>query len=337
MVIDDSAVVRNAFKRMFTNVKGIKLISTAANPVDAFGEFKKVGLPDVFILDIEMPKMDGLSFLKQINEQRPTPAIICSTLVEAGSKAAIDALRMGAVGLMHKPNIKLGAYFEAYKDEFIELVRAAGDSKIHFNSNLNGNGGSVPAVSTRVSNKIVAIGASTGGVQAIESIVKLLRPNHPAIVITQHIPIGFSEAFAKRLDSTVSQTDIKEAKDGDKITSGKILIAPGNLHMEVEKSGFDFVVRLKDFPKVNSHKPSVNVLFNSMAKEVGARGVGIILTGMGDDGAIKLKEMRDRGAKTYAQNEKSCMVYGMPKEAVRIGAVDQSLSLFQIVNLINEL
>ena len=336
MVIDDSAVVRNAFKRLFVDVKDIKLIATAANPIDAFAEFKKIGLPDVFILDIEMPKMDGLTFLKQINEQRPTPAIICSTLVEAGSKAAIDALRMGAVGLMQKPTIKLGDYFQTYKEEFISLVHAAGDSKIHFNSNLN-NKENMPNSSTRTSNKIVAIGASTGGVQAIESIVKLLRPNHPAIVIVQHIPIGFSEAFAIRLNNVVPQSEIKEAKDGDKLLPGRILIAPGNLHMEVEKNSFEYSVRLKDFPAVNSHKPSVNVLFNSVAKTVGARAVGIILTGMGDDGASKLKEMKERGAQTYAQNEQSCMVYGMPKEAVKIGAVKKSLSLFQIVNLINEL
>jgi len=337
MVIDDSALVRNAFKKILTGAKDIQLIATAANPVDAFNDFKKVGLPDVFILDIEMPKMDGLTFLKQINEQRPTPAIICSSLVSSGSKAAIDALKMGAVGLMQKPTIQLGSYFNEYRDEFINLIHVASKSKINYNMQMRKEDIKNHTANMKASNKIVAIGASTGGVQAIENIVKHLRPNHPAIVITQHIPTGFSKTFSQRLNNTVSSSEILEAKDGDKVLPGRILIAPGNLHMQVQKVEFDYVISLKDFPKVNSHKPSINVLFSSMAKEVKDRGVGIILTGMGDDGATKLKAMRDAGAKTYAQSEESCMVYGMPKEALRIGAAKESLSLHQIVNLINEL
>ncbi|MDA7818380.1 chemotaxis-specific protein-glutamate methyltransferase CheB [Sulfurimonas sp.] len=337
MVIDDSAVVRNAFKKMLSDIKDIKLISTAVNPIDAFSEFKKTGLPDVFILDIEMPKMDGLTFLKQINEQRPIPTIMCSTLLTSGSKAAIDALRMGAIGIMQKPTVQLGKYFDEYKDEFLDLIYAASKSKINFNMSISKTDIRKSILNKNTSKNIVAIGASTGGVQAIENIVKHLRPNHTPIIITQHIPVGFSKTFAQRLDSIVATSTIKEAEDNDKVINGRVLIAPGNLHMEIKKVGFDFVVRLKDFPKVNSHKPSVNVLFSSMAKEVGSRGVGFILTGMGDDGASKLKAMKDKGAKTYAQSESSCMVYGMPKEAVRIGAVDASISLHQMVNIINEL
>lgn len=342
MVIDDSAVVRNAFKNMFAKVSDITLIATAQNPVDAFNEFKRVGLPDVFILDIEMPKMDGLTFLKQINEQRPTPVIMCSTLVSEGSHAAIEALSMGAVGLMHKPTGALSKYFNTYADEFINLVRTASQSKINFNSNISFKKKKVQATPTRsisakASKKIVAIGASTGGVQAIEKIVLNLKDNHPAVVITQHIPQGFSASFANRLNLIAPHSEVKEAEDGDVLLSGRILIAPGHLHMEVKKEGLSVVTKLKDYPKVNSHKPSVNVLFASMAKEVGARGVGIILTGMGDDGASRLKEMRRHGAKTYAQDEKTCMVYGMPRAAVALDAVDESLSLEGIVDVINKI
>ena len=341
--IDDSAVVRNAFKKIFANVRDIELIGAASNPVDAFTMFKKVGLPDVFILDIEMPKMDGLEFLQKINEQRPTPVIMCSTMVATGSSAAIDALRMGAVDIVHKPNVNLGKFFDEMTDEFIQKIRVASRARVHFNSNIStrkyllnekeyGKNSALPA-----SKKIVAIGSSTGGVQVIEEIVAHLKPNHPAIVITQHMPAGFTKSFADRLNSMVPHSEVKEAQEGDKLLSGRVLIAPGHLHMEVKKVGFTYEVRLKDYPKVSSHKPSVNVLFASMVKEVGIMGVGIILTGMGEDGAAKLLEMKKIGAKTYAQNEKSCIVYGMPKKAVDMGAVCESLPIVGIVNIINNL
>jgi len=341
--IDDSAVVRNAFKKIFANVHDIELIGTAPNPVDAFTVFKKVGLPDVFILDIEMPKMDGLEFLQTINKQKPIPVIMCSTMVAKGSSAAIDALRMGAVDIIHKPNVNLGKFFDDKTEEFIQKVRAASRAKVRFNANvaskkylLNeseyGKNSALPA-----SKKIVAIGSSTGGVQVIEEILSHLKPNHPAIVITQHMPAGFTKSFADRLNSMISFSDIKEAQEGDKLLAGRVLIAPGHLHMEVKKVGFTYEVTLKDYPKVSSHKPSVNVLFASMAKEVGMMGVGIILTGMGEDGANKLLAMKKAGAKTYAQNKNSCTVYGMPKQAVDIGAVDESLPILGIVNIINSL
>lgn len=342
-VIDDSAVVRSAFNRIFEKADDIELIGQASNPVDAFNVFKIVGLPDVFILDIEMPKMDGLEFLQLINQQKPIPVIICSTMAGPGSNAAIDAMRMGAVDVVHKPSVNVSKFFDDSTEDFLNKVRAAAKAKVHFNAHIAtrkytlseqeyGKNSALPA-----SKKVVAIGSSTGGVQVIEEIVQHLKVNHPAIVITQHMPAGFTKSFADRLNSLVPHSDIREAANGDKLLPGRILIAPGELHMEVKKSGFGYEVALKDYPKVSGHKPSVDVLFASMAKDVGAMGVGVILTGMGEDGANKLLAMKEAGAVTYAQNEKSCTVYGMPKKAVEYGAVKASLSILEIADMINNL
>lgn len=343
-VIDDSALVRNQFKKIFAQTKDIELIGTANNPVDAFEVFKKVGLPDVFILDIEMPKMDGLTFLAQINKQKPTPVIICSTLVKNGSKEAVDALRLGAVDIILKPSVKINEFFDENVDEVIQLVRAASKAKVRVVSEIKRRADDHTLNELKdssslkfASKKIVAIGSSTGGVQVIEEILLGLKANHPAIVITQHMQAGFTASFAQRLNELIPNSTIKEAQEGDVILPSHVYIAPGNIHMEVKKNKFAFVIALKDYPRVNSHKPSVNVLFSSMAKEVGGMGVGIILTGMGDDGAVKLKAMREAGAKTYAQDETTCTVYGMPKKAVEIGAVDESLSIKEIIELINSL
>jgi len=342
-VIDDSATVRNAFTKIFSSAKDIELIGKANNPVDAFHIFKKVGLPDVFILDIEMPKMDGLTFLRKINKQRPIPVIMCSTLISKGSSAAIDALRMGAVDIVQKPASGLKEFFNAKNDEFLDSVRAAAESKVHFNFNIANANYTIKKETKGIkssfgaSKKIIAIGSSTGGVQVIEEIILNLNPNHPAIVITQHMPPGFTASFAERLNMLAKNSQVKEAQEGDVLLPGHILIAPGNKHLEVKRNGFSYVATIKDYPKVNSHKPSVNVLFDSMAKEVGKNGVGFILTGMGDDGALKLKAMKDVGAKTYAQNEKSCTVYGMPKRAVELGAVHEIMSIMRIVSTINSL
>ena len=339
-VIDDSAVVRNSFLNLFTKVEDIKLIGTANNPIDAFKIFKDVGLPDVFILDIEMPKMDGLEFLKKINEQKPIPVIICSTMASNGSLAAIDAMRMGAVDVVHKPNINLSKFFDEHTEAFLTKVRAASKAKVSFNKHSPRKQYILKDskyTTLKASKKIVAIGASTGGVQAIEILTQNLKPNHPAIVITQHMPVGFTYGFANRLNELLPNSDVKEAKDGDTLLPGRILIAPGNLHMEVKKDGFLYRIVLKDYPRVNSHKPSVDVLFSSMAKEVKTQGVGIILTGMGEDGARKILSMKEAGALTYAQVESSCIVYGMPKKAVEIGAITLSLDLVELANMINDL
>jgi len=346
-IIDDSALVRNEFKKIFTPINDIKIIGSAANPVDAFEVFKRTGLPDVFILDIEMPKMDGLTFLEMIGKQKPIPTIICSTLVTRGSSSAIDAMRMGAVDIVLKPTSNINQFFGDKSEEFVSKVRIASKSRATFIQNISRASGSKvldekqvsssvkAASSLPPSKKVIAIGASTGGVQILEQVLLQLEPNHPPIVITQHMPAGFTASFADRLNQILPSSNVKEASEGDTLMHGRILIAPGDLHMEVYKSGFQYKVALKNYPKVNSHKPSVNVLFRSMAKEVGIFGVGFILTGMGDDGATGLLEMKNAGAATYAQDEKSCIVYGMPKKAVELGAVKQSLSLEKIANIIN--
>ncbi|MDQ7067007.1 MAG: chemotaxis protein CheB [Sulfurimonas sp.] len=288
-IIDDSALVRNEFKKIFSGVSDIKIIGSSVNPVDAFELFKSTGLPDVFILDIEMPKMDGLTFLEMIAKQKPIPTIICSTLVERGSSAAIDAMRMGAVDIVLKPTSNIYEFFGEKKEEFVSKVRIAARSRMNFVHNIKRTSdskvlnekqvsSSVKAVNSRPpSKKIVAIGASTGGVQILEELLLQLEPNHPPVVITQHMPAGFTASFAGRLNQVLPSSHVKEAADGDTLMHGRILIAPGDLHMEVHKHGFQYKVELKNYPKVNSHKPSVNVLFRSMAKNVGIFGVGFIL------------------------------------------------------------
>jgi len=346
-IIDDSALVRNELKKIFAPIKDIEIIGSTSNPVDAFNIFKKVGLPDVFILDIEMPKMDGITFLEMIAKQKPIPTIICSTLVKQGSSLAIDAMRMGAVDIILKPTVNLQQFFGQRDEEFISKVRTASKARARLIPNIkrvseerilqqNQFSSSVKVNSSLPpSKKIIAIGASTGGVQILEQLLRMLDVKHPPIVITQHMPAGFTASFAQRLNMILPNSNVKEAEESDALIHGRVLIAPGDLHMEVKKSGFTYKVALKNYPKVNSHKPSVNVLFRSMAKEVGMFGVGFILTGMGDDGATSLLEMKNVGAKTYAQEKKSCIVYGMPKQAVEIGAVDKSISLDEMANIIN--
>lgn len=346
-IIDDSALVRNEFKKIFEPIKDIEIIGSATNPVDAFDIFKHVGLPDVFILDIEMPKMDGLTFLEQIGKQRPIPTIICSTLVMQGSNAAIDAMRMGAVDIVLKPTSNINNFFGQKSEEFISKVRAASKSKAHYIGNVKRSSknkilnekqvsSSVKEVrSLPLSKKIIAIGASTGGVQVLEELLMQLELNHPPILITQHMPVGFTASFAQRLNEILPSSSVKEAAENDILMHGRVLIAPGNLHMEIVKNGFQYKVILKNYPKVNSHKPSVNVLFRSMSREVGISGVGFILTGMGDDGATGLLEMKKAGAATYAEDEKSCIVYGMPKKAVELGGVIKSLTLKEMAHIVN--
>ncbi len=338
-LIDDSVIVRQGFKKIFADVADIEVIGEADNPVDAFDEFKKVGLPDLFILDIEMPKMDGLTFLKKITEQRPTPVIICSTLVTNGSSAMIDAMRFGAADVVAKPKINLNKFFGEYKQELLDKVRAVAASKVSLHANVTSKDSVVKTGEkpSMPSAKIIVIGSSTGGVQVLEEIITHLRPDHQGIMIVQHMPAGFTASFAKRLNDISPNSEVLEAKEGDIVMNGRVLIAPGDKHMEVKKEGLKYVVALKDYPRVNSHKPSVNVLMASVAKEVKGNATGFILTGMGDDGAKGLKQMRDAGAKTYAQNKQTATVYGMPKMAVELGGTDTTLSIFDITKTINSI
>jgi two-component system chemotaxis response regulator CheB len=337
-IIDDSMMVRNAILKMLKGVEGIKVIGEAPNPVDAFDVFKKVGLPDVFILDIEMPKMDGLTFLKQIKKQKPIPVIICSTLVSEGSTEAIDALRLGAVDIVLKPKMNVREYFEEEKENFVRSIKAAAISTVNYTPSATKEEVCQEDVQEgSPSKKIIAIGSSTGGVQVLEEIMTHIKPNHPGIVITQHMPEGFTNNFATRLNK-LTKSYIVEAKDGDIVTDNKVIIAKGGNHMEVVKDELKghYKVKVRNFPKVNQHKPSVNVLFSSIAKVQDVDVTAFILTGMGDDGATGLKKLRDMGAKTFAQNKQTCVVYGMPNVANQIGAVEKELSIFGIIQEINK-
>ena len=346
-IIDDSALVRSELRKIFSDISDIEIIGSASNPVDAFEMFKRVGLPDVFILDIEMPKMDGITFLEMLAKQKPIPTIVCSTVVNSGSSVVIDAMRMGAVDIVLKPTVKIGKFFSEQRDEFVSKVKIAAKSKPLFLPNVKRISKSrvldekevsssvKEAKFKRASKKIVAIGSSTGGVQILEELLMQLEHRHPPIVIVQHMPAGFTKSFAQRLDGILVDSNVKEAQSGDVLMNGRVLIAPGSRHMEIRKDGFKYVVELKNYPRVNSHKPSVDVLFRSIAKEAGIFGIGIILTGMGSDGASGLLEMKKAGADTYAQEESSCIVYGMPKRAVEIGAVKDSLNLKELADVIN--
>ena len=337
-VIDDSIAVRTGFRNLIQDMNDIELIGEADNPVDAFNIFKKVGLPDLFILDIEMPKMDGLTFLKQINEQRPTPVIICSSLVGEESNTLIDAMRLGAAEIIEKPKHNLNKLFVTYKEELMEKIRTVANANIQYQKNLSfANSKVLKKDCIRApSEKVIVIGSSTGGIQVLEELITHLKESHLAMIIVQHIPKSFSASFAARLNDLSVHSLVKEAEDGEIINNNTVYIAPGGLHVEVENDGLKYRLRLKDFPKVNSHRPSVNVLFNSVAKIFKANAIGFILTGMGNDGATGLKKMSEEGAHTYVQNEKTSTVYGMPKVALDMGGAKKALSIYEIIGVINE-
>ena len=316
-VIDDSRLIRKRVVDILHQDKDIKVIGEAENPVDALSEFRSVGLPDVFILDIEMPKMNGIEFLEKIKSQRPTPVVLLSTLIDENNKSKL-AHTNSIIEMLAKSKLK---NLDEFSKELIDKVHKLSDK--NYKKNL-----SLP------SSQIIAIGSSTGGVQVLEEIIRKLNYGHKGIVIVQHMPESFTESFASRLNS-ITRSEVVEAKEGDLIKDSKIIIAKGGIHLEVYRAQDGFRVRFKDYEKVNSHKPSVNVLLKSVANQVGKKAMGIILTGMGDDGAVGLKVMRESGAKTYAQDEKSSIVYGMPKVALEIGGAMESLGIDEIVEKIN--
>jgi len=333
-IIDDSLLVRLSIKKIIGVDKHIQIIGEAENPIDAFIEFEKVGLPDVFILDIEMPKMNGLTFLEKIQNEKPIPTVICSSLVTKGSSTVIDCLRLGACDIILKPTIGLEQSIDDMRDEFLTKIYAASNSK---NMIVSKKISPSDNKALEPTNKIIAIGISTGGVQTLEQIFVNLLVNHAPIVVVQHMPVGFTASLANSLNKLCRNSVVKEAQEGDILKHGHILIAPGDRHLEVVKYGIHYKVILKNYPPVSSHKPSVDVLFTSMSKEVKENAIAFILTGMGRDGAAGIKKIKENGGMTYGQDEKSSVVYGMPKIAYEIGGISNQITLDNIAPTINNI
>ncbi|WMW80379.1 chemotaxis response regulator protein-glutamate methylesterase [Undibacterium cyanobacteriorum] len=351
MVVDDSAVVRQVLTALLSKEAGIDVIAAASDPIFAMDKMN-TNWPDVIVLDVEMPRMDGITFLKKIMSIRPTPVVICSTLTEKGAATSMQALAAGAVTIVTKPKAGLKSFLEMDAGDIIQAVKSAAIAdmrrlkamttmpsqippKLKINEVMPEHEGHAIATSAMATttDRIVAIGTSTGGTQALEKVLLSLPRTAPGIVIVQHMPEKFTAAFADRLNK-ICELEVLEAKNGDRVIPGRVLVAPGGLHMQVKRSGAQYHVEIIDAPPVNRHRPSVDVLFRSVAKCAGKNAFGIIMTGMGDDGAIGLKEMHDAGAETVAQDEKTCVVYGMPKEAVKLGAVDRILPLETIADAI---
>lgn len=333
-VVDDSAVVRQALAHMLQGQPDIELIGSAPNPLLAKEALRK-NPPDVMLLDIEMPGMDGLTFLRQTMASSPIPTVICSTLSTEGSRVALEALSAGAVAVLAKPKLGLKQHLEDSRRELIQTLKTAARSKprVRTTSLPSMPPGAGPKaapvlghVHALAMNKPVVIGSSTGGTQALELVLTSLPADAPGIAITQHMPERFTAMYAQRLDGICAMR-VREAKDGDRLERGLALIAPGGLHMQLRKNAGQYYVHVMDGPPVNRHKPAVDVLFKSAAECAGADALGIILTGMGDDGARGMKQLHDAGARCIAQNEETCVVFGMPKEAIKLQAVDDILPL----------
>ena len=322
LVVDDSAVVRKVFSQELSKAAGIEVVGTAPDPYVARDKIVKLK-PDVITLDIEMPRMDGITFLKKLMQYHPLPVIIVSSLTSKGSKLALEALSIGALEVISKPSAAysvgdMGVQL-AEKIKAVAAVRIVAKEPPAKKTGPNAALGSRALAAT--TNKVIAIGASTGGTEAIKRVLTRLPPNAPGTVVVQHMPAKFTTSFAERLDSLCDMT-VKEAQDGDTVTNGTVLLAPGNYHMVLRRSGARYFVQVKQGPLVHHQRPAADVLLKSVARYAGANALGIILTGMGSDGALGLLAMKEEGAPTIAQNEASCVVYGMPKEAVKLGCVD---------------
>lgn len=335
LIVDDSAVVRQILQQQLSGRSDIEVIGAVSDPVFAMN-FMQKQWPDVLLLDIEMPRMDGITFLKKLMKERPLPVVICSTLTARGSETAIQAMAAGAVSIITKPGIGLKDFLVNASDNLVQAIKGAARVRV---GNLS-TGTLAPLPIPRMvsaepvmlgctTDRVVAIGTSTGGTQALERIFTALPRTAPGILVVQHMPEKFTAMFAERLNS-ISEITVREAHNHDRVLAGQALIAPGGRHLRLVRNGAQYRVEVLDGPMVNRHKPSVDVLFHSVARVAGRNAAGFILTGMGDDGARGLKAMRDAGAITYAQDEASCIVYGMPKEAVALGAAGSSLSLDQV-------
>jgi two-component system chemotaxis response regulator CheB len=335
LVVDDSAVVRQTLGAILSQTRGMT-VTTAADPLIAMDKMRS-RRPDVILLDLEMPRMDGLTFLRQLMSRDPIPVVVCSGIAQRGTEAAFHAIEEGAVEVVVKPQISVRDFLEESAVLLVDAVRAA--ARARRPARVRAAGRPVAAAGRDAArpqpllrlttDKIVAIGASTGGTEALRLVFEAMPPDAPGIVAVQHMPEVFTRTFAERLDR-LCQIEVKEAAHGDRVRSGRALIAPGNRHMRVVRTGAHYEVEISDGPLVLRHRPSVDVLFRSVAAAAGPNAVGVILTGMGDDGAAGLAEMKRRGSATMAQDEQSCVVFGMPREAIELGAVDEVVPLSRV-------
>ncbi|GFO59356.1 chemotaxis response regulator protein-glutamate methylesterase of group 2 operon [Geomonas silvestris] len=332
LIVDDSAVVRQTMTEILSSDPQIEVMSTAGDPYIA-AERIRDEIPDVITLDVEMPRMDGITFLHKIMSQHPIPVVMCSSLTDKGSETALKALEYGAVEIIQKPRMGTKAFLEESRLRICDAVKAASQARVRKISNLPSRT-VTPKLTADVimekpkshammqtTEKVVVVGASTGGTEALKVFLESLPADCPGIVIVQHMPEGFTRAFSQRLDGLCRIT-VKEAADNDTVVRGRALIAPGNHHLLLKRSGARYYVEVKDGPLVSRHRPSVDVLFRSAARYAGKNAVGVIMTGMGDDGAHGMKEMKEAGAQNIAQDEATCIVFGMPNEAIKQGGVD---------------
>ncbi|WP_447527368.1 protein-glutamate methylesterase/protein-glutamine glutaminase [Vreelandella sp. TE19] len=327
LCVDDSALIRDLLTTIINEQPDMEVVATAPDPLVARDLIKQHN-PDVLTLDVEMPRMDGLDFLDRLMRLRPMPVLMVSSLTQSGSEITLRALELGALDFVAKPSLGVRSGMMEYANEIAEKIRAAARSRPR-QARKPAAAPTALKAPLVTSEKLIIIGASTGGTEAIRSVLEPLPANAPAILITQHMPGGFTHSFAERLDRLCRIT-VKEASEGERVLPGHAYIAPGGQHLELARSGANYVVRLHDGDPVNRHRPSVDVLFHSASKHAGKNAIGVILTGMGKDGAAGLLEMRQAGAPTIAQNEQTCVVFGMPREAIAVGGAGETLALDDI-------
>ncbi len=342
LTVDDSALMRQVLATLLAKYPGIEVIGSAPDPYIARQKIKTLN-PDVITLDVEMPKMDGLTFLEKLMHGHPMPVVMVSSLTEVGCQTTLRALELGAVDFITKPKIDLREGMEEVAHDLITKIKAASVARVG-RKDIGGKSEGRPMTAQsssstmssamiKTTDTIIAIGSSTGGTEAVKDVLRVLPPNTPPILITQHMPERFTQTWAERLNG-LSRIAVKEAQDGDSVLPGHALIAPGGYHMRLVRNGARYTVQVNQDPPVNRHRPSVDVMFASVARYAGANAVGVILTGMGADGAKEMLTMKQAGAFTIAQDEASCVVFGMPKEAIKLGGVDKVLPLGDIVEAI---
>lgn len=328
LCVDDSALIRDLLSEIINSQPDMTVVAVAPDPLVARDLIKRHN-PDVLTLDVEMPRMDGIDFLERLMRLRPMPVLMVSSLTQSGSEVTLRALELGALDFVAKPSLGIRSGMLEYAEEIAEKIRAAARSRPRRAASRNEAPPQRLTAPLMSSEKLLIIGASTGGTEAIRRVLEPLPANSPAIMIAQHMPGGFTRSFAERLDR-LCQISVKEAEDGERVLPGHAYIAPGDAHLKLARSGANYVARLDQGPPVNRHRPSVDVLFRSAAEQAGRNAVGVLLTGMGKDGAAGLVEMRQAGAPTIAQDEASCVVFGMPREAITLGGASEVLPLEEI-------